>query len=671
MKWEVGTTGTARKRALREKFSDLFPPSASPRLCASPLFSHSALAVEGKSSQNRRMQHELQQAIETGKISNSAAEKLERLSVGAFCRHKSWGFGRIAEWSLLTGKLLIDFPGRKSHPMQVEYAVESLEPIPSTHVLARRITEPEAVRAEAAADPVGLVRTILSDLGGKATAGEISDALVPEVFDAAGFKKWWESTKRKLKADGQFLLPTKKSAPIEWLDEPIVPGQGLIKQFQNARFLKEQVAAMDGILKNLDDLAQETSELGALVTQIDEAARKGLRAQAAQALELLLARDEILAHYETLTLAPGAVSAADFLAAEDRRLPELFAKLPAAKQRRALELFPEAFGEEWIQRALDLAKRAPARLVVEIARLCERQGRSEDLQAALGRWIADRSVTGEILIWLAKERGGAFPELFTAGLLTAILSSLEQDLLSEKRGSRLHDLLLDDRTLLTDLLEDAPPEVVRDAVRRLQLTPVFDDLNKRSLLGRILKRHPELQSMVGGGEEEEEVVAALIVSWASLEARKAAYERLVNVEIPQNIRDISTAREQGDLRENFGFKAAKEQQRVLMRRRAEMERDLAHARGTDFESPDTSQVSIGTVVTLGLPGGSAETYAILGAWDSIPEKGVVSYLAGIGQALLGKKPNETAQLPSDSGPRSVTIQKIEAFTDLAILRPGS
>jgi transcription elongation GreA/GreB family factor len=247
-----------------------------------------------------------------------------------------------------------------------------------------------------------------------------------------------------------------------------------------------------------------------------------------------------------------------------------------------------------------------------------------------------------------------------------VLSALERDQLAEKRGARLHDLLLEDRTLVGDLLESAEPDRVRDAMRRLLLTPVFDDLNKRSLLARIVKLYPEMQAMITGeaGEREE----TLTVSWASLEKRKEDYEDLVNRQIPQNTKDIATARSYGDLRENFEFKSAKEQQRVLMRRRAEAERDLTRARGTNFENPDTSQVSIGTVVTLRDMAGAEETYCILGAWDSAPGLGIISYKAVIGQALLGKGLGENAELPTESGTRTVTIVRIEPFTSLDDLR---
>src|SRR4030095_11237519 len=90
----------------------------------------------------------------------------------------------------------------------------------------------------------------------------------------------------------------------------------------------------------------------------------------------------------------------------------------------------------------------------------------------------------------------------------------------------------------------------------------------------------------------------LIASWPSREARKEEYDDLVNKKIPQNRQDIQIARSYGDLRENFEYKSAKEQQRVLMRRKSELERDLARARGTDFADVAGDKVAIGTTVKL-------------------------------------------------------------------------
>ena len=72
------------------------------------------------------MSEELTQCVEAGKISSSTAEILSHLSPGAYCIHRSWGFGRIAEWRLLTDQIVIDFKSKKDdYAAAVDYTSES------------------------------------------------------------------------------------------------------------------------------------------------------------------------------------------------------------------------------------------------------------------------------------------------------------------------------------------------------------------------------------------------------------------------------------------------------------------------------------------------------------------------------------------------------------------
>jgi transcription elongation GreA/GreB family factor len=84
------------------------------------------------------------------------------------------------------------------------------------------------------------------------------------------------------------------------------------------------------------------------------------------------------------------------------------------------------------------------------------------------------------------------------------------------------------------------------------------------------------------------------------------------------------------------------------------------ARGTAFENPDTSRVSIGTIVILrDSSSGKEETYTILGAWDGDPERHIISYQTAIGQALLGHKAGETVTVSTDHGASNFEIVLIE------------
>src|SRR5690242_5094908 len=120
------------------------------------------------------MNSELGKLVESGKLTAAAAEQLEKLQPGTYCLHKSWGFGRIADWNLLFNQILIDFPGKKGHPMQLGYAADNLTVIPPEHFLAKKKDDLQAIKEQAKKDPAGLMRNVLESLGGAATLAQIN-----------------------------------------------------------------------------------------------------------------------------------------------------------------------------------------------------------------------------------------------------------------------------------------------------------------------------------------------------------------------------------------------------------------------------------------------------------------------------------------------------------------
>ena len=603
------------------------------------------------------MDAELQKLVDSGKLTVAGAEALEQLKPGTFCLHKSWGFGRVASWNLLLNQILIDFEKKKAHQMQLQYAADNLTPVPAGHFLARKASDLTALKRELKENAAAVVRNILESLGGKATQAQISSWLLGDIFTEPEFKRWWDATKKLLKKEGHFLIPTKKTDPIELRAGPVDRAQELLDFFHQARQLKEQAAALDQIIKFHHEFPEPLRQLQPLIAEIEHTAQRNQRLNPTLAFEFVLGRDDLIEREPALERTQADLTLERLVGDEAQRLDVILAKLPSAKEKRVLQALPASLGESWPPRAWQLMQGHNARLVSQIPRLFVENGKQEELRVALDRSLREHSATSEMLFWLGKNRS-EWRKLITPDLLGAILSAIERDQHNESnsRSTRLRDLLLDDRELIPDMFEGAEPGLARDAMRRLMLSPVFDELTKRSLMARIIKLYPELQSLIGG-EQTEEKSESLVVSWSSLQRRKTELEELINKKIPENSREIGVARSYGDLRENFEFKAAKEMQAVLMRRKAELERDLHRARGTGFESPDLSQVSIGTVVTLrDADSGEEETYTILGAWDGDPERAIISYQTAIGQALLGRRLGEIVELNTaeDTGRYAIT-----------------
>ncbi|PYL77879.1 MAG: hypothetical protein DMF26_02705, partial [Verrucomicrobia bacterium] len=377
------------------------------------------------------------------------------------------------------------------------------------------------------------------------------------------------------------------------------------------------------------------------------------------ALELIIARDDLLAGVPSLHTTHIGLTLSKLIVEEEKRLASILPNLPAAKEKRVLQALPAALGPGWTERALRLMEASHGRMVAQIPRILNEAGQHAELRAMLERSIREHSATSEMLIWLCGEKEN-WGDLITPDLLWAILAALEREQHNfYGRGSKLQRTLVDDRELLGEMFKKVDVGLARDAMRRLQLTPLFDELTKRSLLARMVKVYPELESMIAGAEPQEKA-APVVVSWSSLEKRRAEHEELVKVKIPENSKEIAIARSYGDLSENFEFKAAKQMQSVLMRRKAELEQMLHDARGTSFENPDTSRVSIGTIVRLRNDAtNDEETYTILGAWDSDPDRHIISYQTAIGQVLLGHEISESVSLNTEHGVAQFKIVSIQ------------
>lgn len=598
------------------------------------------------------MHPDLEKLIQREKIDRATAQQLDLLQPGTFCHHKSWGAGKVVDWDRLGVKVIVDFEGKQGHELGMKFAAMSLTPLEEGSFLAKRFTAADDLKALAAADPVELVKLVLSSSGGRLSLDHLEEMLKGHVIPDGKYKGWWEATKKKLRENMQFIVPAKRTEPLELREDDFDPSQGLIEQFRAARDLRAKVKAVEAIIKEINAFKDHQDNLVELVGEISEIARKGVKLQYAPAVELILIREELQGRIKGFSPAEGQITTAEILAADESAIPGLFEDLSLTRLRQVLKSFPAAFGDEWIDKMLGLIPACNLRSIAEIGSCLEAADRKDALIAYMENGLQQRTLTSDALAWICRERKGLASPVFTPTLCLSVMSSLEADQLNEegsvRSANRLRDLVADDGGLIPDLIADANINTIRNFASRLVGSASFDELTRKSLMARIIKLHPEIQDLLSGREKEQE--ETLIVSESSYTEKKAAYDKLIKEEIPQNREDIKIARSYGDLRENFEYKSAKEYQRVLMKRQGDWERDLKLAQPTDFANPDTSKVSIGTVVNLEPVGpGSPLTYTVLGAWDSDPDQGILAYLSERGQAILDKKIGDEVEFPLGSG----------------------
>jgi len=610
------------------------------------------------------MREEFEKMAAAGKIEGRHIEPLVQLTTSGYCIHRSWGFGKIRTVDTVFARFTIDFANKPGHTMDLAFAVESLKPIPKDHILARKASDLEGLRQMAALSHLDLIKLVLNSQGGRATMDQIQQVLVPDVI-RDDWKKWWEAAKHEMKKDGHFLVPVKKSDPVIYQVKEVSLQDRLLGNFRAAKGLKARLVVAAELLKNAQDLDDKRAAATEVIAALNADIATHQRTQTAVAIEAVFARDD-LRGLAGLPPAEGEITTA-MIWAQDLRLGPLLEQFPAARHHRALESFKAANPEHWSEAVRGALNSVSARLCREFANLLIQEGKIEELKEALARLISQHAASSELLLWLGKERSDAFADILGPEVFRAMLTAMERDQFNEKRSNRLREFILDDQELLVELTASADFEIIKDLTRALQLSSVFDDMDKRSLLARLVKSHPAVQALVSGEQAKQE--AALVVSWESLERRRLEYQELVQTKIPANSKEIAIARGYGDLSENHEYKAAKEMQKLLMRRKAELEAHLMRARGTDFTNTRTDVAGIGTIVrATDLETNQSEDFTILGAWDSDPEKGVVSYLSPIAQSLLNRKLGEEVEFEVHGAKHRHRIDQIQAFRP--VVTPG-
>ena len=109
-----------------------------------------------------------------------------------------------------------------------------------------------------------------------------------------------------------------------------------------------------------------------------------------------------------------------------------------------------------------------------------------------------------------------------------------------------------------------------------------------------------------------------------------------------------------------------DEQKVLLARQSELQADIMRAKPTDFSDAPSDSIGIGSIVDLeDQSSKNIQTYTVLGAWDSNPDKNILSYLTPLGQILLGKKINDIVETDVEGNKQSWKVNGLSRWIEKA------
>ena len=151
-----------------------------------------------------------------------------------------------------------------------------------------------------------------------------------------------------------------------------------------------------------------------------------------------------------------------------------------------------------------------------------------------------------------------------------------------------------------------------------------------------------------------------LITKEGFEKLKLEINDLKNIQRPETIKAIASAREHGDLKENAEYHAAKDRQALMEAQIADLEDKSARAKVIDISSLSGSKVHFGATVKLeNIDTEKIVSYKIVSEYEADIDLGLISNTSPVARALLNKEVGDEVEIKTPGGEVSYEIINVD------------
>jgi|UniRef100_A0A7V3VUS9 transcription elongation factor GreA len=562
-------------------------------------------------SNNERIEKFIElSGIEKGEHLFKSLDRLEeflKFDVGRVVYFEKYGLGEVVVMNPEKREIVVDFEKQKGYFLKFDVARGILKPVPEGHYLYKKYRGIEELKKLASEDPFTLVRYLLKSFKEPMSSSEIKTHL-EGVISKEEVDKFWEKVRKKLEKDDNVKVEIKKGMKVYQLIEGVDKNILYLESFKEASIGDKYLIA-ERCAKDSPEVFNEM--LNSLVLIANEKYRE----EPAIALDILYLCEE----YKKTGLNYTIDELLEFQTYEF-----FLANLKNFEHKKKfLKEIKNREPNEWEKTYLRMMSTVEDLRLID---LMEEELKNSNFNLSefyRSLFLMPQKSTG-LFLWLLKNIGeGEFKEILIPKYLPRLINNL-----NDIKGARTAFLKAFSLERFDEIIKGAEVSDVLKIKEELIKSTALKAYEKKDYLRIIDYHYPNL-------EKKDDFIYA---TPQALEKKKAELEHLLKVEIPKNKEEISKAREYGDLRENFEYKAARERQSQLYQRVRMIESELKRVKLIDFNNLDTSRVSIGTKVILkNLEDGKVIEYTILGPWDSDLSRNIISHESPLAKNILMNK----------------------------------
>ena len=595
-------------------------------------------------------------------------EKHIAFDKGSFVFHRNWGVGIIRK--LQNDTLTINF-GKAAgvREMSLKMAVTALKPLAKDHIWVLKATKTKDELSKMVKDDkAGTLKTIIKSFDNNCDFKRIKAELVPSILTTGEWTTWNTAAKRILESESIFGVNPNDINMYMVRDHEISTEEKYSTEFKAQ---KQFFARIDILMKFFDsDLTDKTSELFDEMYSYFTGYLKNISKVNEQVLAAYLVVKHIGAIDKQFAFPVKETFADIYRKIENPR--EIYTQLKDTKNTSLkkdfltyIKMLPN-WNEEYI-------RLFPTVLDMSLLDTLVKDGYEADIQKLVKTSFEAFKDYRETVLFLFKEcqdkEWYKQADISYEKQLITLINIIELTFREINNHVNSTENKKINKTATTLLSSDQAFNYMfagDEATVKKMYTLVddiadFDPNFKSKARNKILEKYPDFKFRIS--EEKKSQPKGIIVTAKKLEEKKAEAERIQNIELPANAKDVADARAKGDLKENAEYKAAKEQQHYLNLTLTKLQEEINRAEVFDPTTITTSVVSFATLVTLtNKDSGKDEVYTILGPWESDPDNNIISYMSPFGNAIMDKTAGTDVQFTINEHKYNYTIKEIKKAT---------
>lgn len=570
-------------------------------------------------------------------------------------------------------KVLVRYSGNEApQQMTLEAAFQTLQPLTNQNIKAIKKGVPaQKIRAkiEAEGGISWLARTLLDSTDSKrSTIKEMKAEMVPSIYTDEEWKKVSESLKTEFKNNEYVRITPGPTEVYELMPFASTPEDKMLYAFNRASLFYDKCAVLlDSYkMKEIDRDSDSIVEMCQYFNAIVEKGKASLDEilSSALVLELVTAEDDINVEIRT--------SFEDIykdLSLEDKI--EAYKAITGANLKKAFVDMIVKVDKFAASTLKYLIPYYPTYVPQKLKKLDKGKEYYDYLDKVLTGYKDNFAMFCFFFSCVTEEElkviGMTRVELDKNALYA--LSTASKEMADNADNRKLI------RTLKKELLDSRAASLIRNASDedRFEIKAIilsnkgFDSDEIEALRKLLYSRWPDLKEekkVEMPAQQVVRTVSGFLCLSSSYDRKQAELRELNTVDIPQILKEINTARELGDLRENAEYQYAKEHKRELDRRIGALNNELNTVRIVRREDVLPGMVGFGTKVCfLDNLTGKQVVYTFLGRWESNPEEGIIDFNAPLGQHLVNHKEGERVQFEINGRKYDYSIKTIEIIVE--------